>query len=670
MTRARWEQLKDVLSGALEQSDAGERRTFLEARCAQDTSLRREVESLLADSAEELDDCAASVGAANLSASSSANEGRRLGSYELVRELGRGGMGTVWLARRADEHFDKLVAIKLLKRGTDTDEVLRRFHAERRILARLDHPNIARLFDAGTTDDGLPYFVMEHVEGARVTDYCFAQNLTVEARVKLFRKICGAVQFAHQNLIVHRDLKPANILITANGKPKLLDFGIAKLLARGEKTWQATVAGQERITPAYASPEQVRGQPVTTASDVYALGALLYELLTDQSPYRFSSSRPPMQEIMTLVCEQEPARPSQTAPLSHVQRQLRGDLDTIVLRAMSKTTERRYGSVGNFDADLRRYLEGKPVRARPDTVGYRTSKFIRRNKTASTAAFVVAATLLTSAVVTRYEATIARRERAQAERRFHELRRLANSFLFELDDAIETHPTEARKLLVQRAREYLDSLAGDARDDLSLRAELASAYQKLGDVESQLNQANIGDTSSALEDYRKALASRESLFAADPSLQQNTRARLDLARSYRRLADVQAKTGDTAAALVNYEKELPLLEIASSDSSDDERRVALASAYEIIGRTLFRTGDIAGAIAHYEKSLAEIDLSHVRKTPIRRLNLSRRKRSPVSVTCSPKPASHRRRWNITERIWPSFNGLPRPIRRTPRCAAA
>jgi serine/threonine protein kinase len=287
MSPARWQQVKDVVGDALERADTAERAAFLARACADDTGLRREAESLLAASGlSMLEGCAEDLRLS--SDESDAASGQRIGAYRVVRELGRGGMGAVYLAERADREFTKHVAIKLLKRGTDTDEVLRRFRSEREILARLEHPNIARLLDAGTTDDGLPYFVMEYVAGARVTDYCFAQHLSVAARLELFLKICSAVHFAHQNLVVHRDLKPANILITAEGEPKLLDFGIAKLLATDDSEFHHTVQDQQRLTPAYASPEQVRGAAITTVSDVYALGVLLYELLVGHSPHKFA----------------------------------------------------------------------------------------------------------------------------------------------------------------------------------------------------------------------------------------------------------------------------------------------------------------------------------------------------------------------------------------------
>ncbi|HEV3408664.1 MAG TPA: protein kinase [Chthoniobacterales bacterium] len=603
MTPERWQRVKTTLADALERTDGDEREAFLAVTCADDSALRSEVQSLLDQPDDEFESCATTSGLAHPDPIRSGNAGRRIGSYELLRELGSGGMGTVWLARRADRQFEKLVAVKLLKRGTDTEEVLRRFESERQILARLTHPNIAQLFDAGTTEGGLPFFVMEYVEGTRLTDFVRERQLSVADRLRLFRKICAAVQFAHQNLVVHRDLKPGNILVTAGGEPKLLDFGIAKLLAPGDDAWEQTIAGRERLTPAYASPEQVRGEPVTTVSDVYALGALLYEILSDRTAHEFSRPQPSPTELLRVVCEREIARPSLRAEPPEMRRQLRGDLDNIVLRAMAKDPARRYSSAGNLADDLQRYLDGRPVRARADTVRYRACKFVHRNKAGVAAVAVVLLTLLGGTIATGWQAHIANRERTRAERRFNELRGFANGFLFELDDAIVQRPTQARKILVQLAQGYLDGLSQEAAGDLSLQRELATAYQKLGDVKSELHNANIGDTAGALESYRKALALRETLVAANAS----AALRLELAVSYRRYGDVLAKTGNTAAALISYQKTLPLLEATEGGSTSWAARMELAACHEVTARMLLRTGDIPGAVAGHERALQVID---------------------------------------------------------------
>ncbi|MGZ5023972.1 MAG: protein kinase domain-containing protein, partial [Chthoniobacterales bacterium] len=372
--------MKTILADALELESPKERTAFLHDSCEGDTLLLQEIEALLAQATHNLEECAADTPISFARQASPQLSGERIGTYEMVRELGRGGMGSVYLARRADGQFEKEVAIKLLKRGTDTDEILRRFQAERRILARLDHPNIARLLDAGTTQDDLPYFVMEYVDGVPITAYARDNKLTTTRRLELFLKVCAAVQVAHQHLIVHRDLKPSNILVTQEGEPKLLDFGIAKLLATGDEGIELTLTAERRFTPVCASPEQARGETITPASDVYALGALLYELLTDRPPHRFSTPHPSQAEVAQVIGEQEPTRPSLSIYDNHVRRQLRGDLDKIVLMALRKEPARRYPSVAEFAEDIRRHLDGRAVRARSNTAGYLTTRFIARHK--------------------------------------------------------------------------------------------------------------------------------------------------------------------------------------------------------------------------------------------------------------------------------------------------
>jgi TolB-like protein/Tfp pilus assembly protein PilF len=303
-------------------------------------------------------------------------------------------MGTVFLADRADGQFEKQVAIKILNRGADTAEILRRFHAERQILAKLDHPNIGRLLDAGTTEDGLPYFIMDYIVGAPVTRFAVAQKLSTRQRLELFLKICAAVEFAHRNLVVHRDIKPSNNLANAEGEPKLLDFGIAKLLAKDEQVAQRTAEAQQHLTPICASPEQAKGDPITVASDIYSLGALLYEMLSDQKPHRFSTARPTREELALVVGEQVPPPPSAVASDAQTARLLRGDLDAIVLFAMRKDPGMRYATVADLAADIRRHLERKPVLARHPGLGYRAKCFIKRNGSrllASAAVLVVLA---------------------------------------------------------------------------------------------------------------------------------------------------------------------------------------------------------------------------------------------------------------------------------------
>jgi len=399
----RWDRLKAILGEALEQDSSAARIALVERHCGQDTDLLEEAESLLVEAeallrerTDSFEDCARNA-ASTFWQEGPQRGGQRVGAYVVVRELGHGGMGTVFLAERADGQFEKQVAIKILNRAADTAEILRRFRAERQILAGLDHPNIARLLDAGTTDDGLPYFIMDYIVGAPVTRFAIAQKLSTRQRLELFLKICTAVEFAHRNLVVHRDIKPSNILANAEGEPKLLDFGIAKLLAKDEDAARLTSEAQQPLTPICASPEQAKGDPITVATDIYSLGALLYELLSDQKPHRFSTTRPTREELALVIGEQVPPPPSAIASDAQTARLLRGDLDAIVLFAMRKKPERRYATVADFADDIRRSLAGKPVLARNPTVRYRAKCLIKRNRSrvvASAAVVIVLAAVL------------------------------------------------------------------------------------------------------------------------------------------------------------------------------------------------------------------------------------------------------------------------------------
>jgi serine/threonine protein kinase/tetratricopeptide (TPR) repeat protein len=399
----RWDRLKIILGEALEQDTSAARIALVEQRCGQDTdlleeagSLLAEAEALLKESTDSFEDCARNA-ASTFWQEEPLRGGERVGAYVIVRELGRGGMGTVFLAERADGQFEKQVAIKILNRGADTAEILRRFQAERQILARLDHPNIGRLLDAGTTDDGLPYFIMDYIVGAPVTRFAVAQRLSTRQRLELFLKICAAVEFAHRNLVVHRDIKPSNILANAEGEPKLLDFGIAKLLAKDEDAAQLTTEAQQHLTPICASPEQAKGYPITVATDIYSLGALLYEMLSDQKPHRFSTARPTREELALVVGEQVPPPPSAVASDAQTARLLRGDLDAIVLFAMRKEPGMRYATVADLAADIRRHLAREPVAARHPTLGYRAKCLFKRNGSrlvASAAVVIVLAGVL------------------------------------------------------------------------------------------------------------------------------------------------------------------------------------------------------------------------------------------------------------------------------------
>ncbi len=383
MNQARWARLKEIVADALEEDSPAARTALLNRKCADDPSLLREAESYLVDAdttlgPDRLEECAAAASAL-VRRDGVSMIGRRVGAYMIVRELGRGGMATVYLAARSDGYFEKEVAIKVLKPVEGrASELLRRFSAEREVLASLDHPNIAGLFDAGTTEEGMPYFVMEYVPGTPVTTYVREHRLAIRERIELFLKICSAVEVAHRKRIVHRDLKRSNILVNEKGEPKLLDFGIAKLLE--ENPLALTAIGEERLTPISASPEQARGERVTPATDIYALGALLYEMLTGQTPHRFPTQHPGLDEVERVVCEEEPILPSLAGSDAESRRALRGDLDAIIRRAMRKDPFERYESVADLESDIRHYLSGEPVHARPNTLPYRLLRFAGRHK--------------------------------------------------------------------------------------------------------------------------------------------------------------------------------------------------------------------------------------------------------------------------------------------------
>jgi serine/threonine protein kinase/tetratricopeptide (TPR) repeat protein len=357
---ARWQRLKEILADALEQTSSEKRTAVLRELCADDTTLFREAEKLLAHDTKAFEEFAEFAGT-HLRHDERHRIGERMGAYAVVEELGRGGMGAVYLAERADGQFEKRVAIKVLKRGTDTDEVLRRFRIERQILANLEHPNITRLLDGGTTEDGLPYFVMEFIEGTPITKFVQREKIDVRGRLKLFLKVCSAVDLAHRHQIIHRDIKPGNVVVNEDGEPKLLDFGIAKLLSVDSDDGITTVAVERRLTPMYAAPEQNEGQSATIATDVYSLGALLYELLTDHSPCISSNGNLSQGDLSRHPTE--PRLPGRRANDSHTKCQLPGQLDRIVARAMRRDPAQRYPSVGALSDDVERYLDGAAPRS-------------------------------------------------------------------------------------------------------------------------------------------------------------------------------------------------------------------------------------------------------------------------------------------------------------------
>jgi serine/threonine protein kinase/tetratricopeptide (TPR) repeat protein len=638
--------IRSLFDAAVERP-AEERAAFLDDACAGDAALRNELDLLMAarERAGSFLEGPISPAAGDLPI---ALAGQRIGPYEIVREIGSGGMGSVFLAIRADDQYRKQVAIKLVHAGIDRDELVRRFWLERQILATLEHPNIARLIDGGTTGSGQPYVVMDYVEGVPIDRYCDRHALSITDRLRLFQTVCGAVEYAHQNLIVHRDLKPANILVTQDGVPKLLDFGIAKLL-RPDPAFDSpamTVTGVHLMTPEYASPEQVRSEPIGTYTDVYTLGVLLYELLTGHPPYGFQNLG--TQEIARVICEQEPVKPSvivgraqesrpgsdrlpTTTPASiaatregrpeRLRRRLEGDLDVVVLTALRKEASRRYASVRQLSEDIGRHLDGMPVHARKDTLLYRSGKFVRRHRLAVAATILMIVTLAGGIVATVREARIAGRQRheaeiqrARAERRFNDVRRLANSFLFEFDSAIASLPgsTPARRLVVSKALEYLDNLARESAGDAALQRELAAAYDKVGDVQGNYFVANLGDVKGSIASYQKAYAIRTALLKTNPTDPGTDRL---IAVSLRNLGDGAFGAGDPAAAVTRYGEAASIGDRLLAASPNDEAiQREVAESNQRLCTTLMLTGDVRGTITRCQRYAAVAE-SLLRKSP-------------------------------------------------------
>jgi tetratricopeptide (TPR) repeat protein len=558
----------------------GDRGQFLDSECAGDAAMRRQLEGLLAaDAGAEnlLQEIVLRAGADLSVSAPHPLQGARLGPYEIIRTIGRGGMGEVFLARRADREFDKQVAIKLMRAGLDTEA--RRFFQERQILARLEHPNIARLLDGGTTPDERPFLVMEYVEGVPITEYVTAHKLTPEQCCELFLPVCAAVEYAHRNLIVHRDIKPGNILVDAAGNPKLLDFGIAKLM---ESNAGETTLAVRPLTPEYAAPEQIAGGAITTATDVYMLGEVLFELLTGQ---RWSDQR--------------------SAPR---RARLPGDLENIVARALQEEPQRRYGSVAQFAEDLQRCLDGRPVLARPDSLGYRFGKLLRRHPaTASVAALLVLSVGIGVASTVRAQ--------RRAERRFAEVRQMANVFLFDFENAIRNIPgtTDARQLVIHTGLEYLERLSREAAGDPTLVREVAGAYVKMGRLQgpSSLGSVSVkGSTADASASYLHALQLLRSLGAHDTSDRGLRGQYIEALLSY---AVVEADR-DLKAAIRDDEEAIRLAEGLARSHPGDRRALELISdGAHALARSQQRT-DLPAAVASIRKAL-DVDDQLMRRFP-------------------------------------------------------
>lgn len=607
--RDRWSRVKEILAAALD-VPAAQRPGLLASWCGDDTDLRHEVETLLEFSDDEeagfIDQPAIADGIALIDQTEADGMiGRVLGRYRIVEFIGEGGTGTVYRAVSDDAGYERSLAIKILKRGMDSGTVLRRFRDETRILARLDHPNIARFHEAGIAQDGRPYLVMEFLEGTPIHHYCREHQLSVREMVELFIPVCAAVEFSHRNLIIHRDLKASNILVTAAGVPKLLDFGIAKLMDRSITGPEAelTQPADRMLTPDYASPEQLLGENITTAADVYSLGVLLYEMLADRRPLHLAGL--PIGEMIRVLQSSEVRKPSAVAPASRFA-DLVGDLDIIVAKAMHRTPDRRYGSPEHLAEDLRRHLDGRPVFARPDSPAYRVRKFVSRNRAGVLVGVLAAAAFLAGALMTVWQSAAATSRNEQTLKRFRDIRELANGLLGELDSSLESlsGATGAREILARRVLGYLDGLSKeqDKVRDSGLERDLASAYERLGDILGGSKASNLGDSAAALECFRKSLAILHRVTESEPG---NFAALRDRARAHLKYSDVLALAGKQMEALEEDQKAVAIYQAwVTATPNDVAAKRSLANGLQELAGDFSRLGKFEQALDYRRKVLS------------------------------------------------------------------
>jgi eukaryotic-like serine/threonine-protein kinase len=600
-----WADAKRVFEAALDRPE-GERAAFVDKACGGNAALLEEVRSLLAwhkGSTGFLETPAGRLTDATAEASSAARLiGKAVGPWRILDVVGSGGMGVVYRAERADAAFRRHAALKVVRPGPDSPQIVERFRLERETLAALDHPNIARLMDGGTTADGQPFLVMELVEGEPIDRYCDEHRLSIDERLDLFRKVCAGVQYAHENLTVHRDIKPDNILVTKDGVPKLLDFGVAKILSRDVAPPEdpAALAATWAMTPDYASPEQMSGRPSTTATDVYSLGVLLHVLLTGARPYTLTGTTPADIEkqllAFTLIPPSERAISSPDSEERAARRglnslklakRLSGDLDAIVLRALGRLPSSRYSSVEQLAEDVARHRANYPVHARGRTAAYATRLFVRRHRGAIAVAAVLAGVIVGGILAVLWQASVAADARRRAERRFNDVRALAGSLIFDVYDAIDDVPgtTPARRLIVERAVQYLDSLAREAAGDAGLQRELAGAFVRVGDVQGNPTRANVGDPTGAIASYQRAIALAEAVQAQAPG---DVNVLRTVALAHRQRGDVLALTGDKDKALIDAQTSADLYaQIGRQDGATLEDRVD-------VGLASIKLGDLLG----------------------------------------------------------------------------
>jgi eukaryotic-like serine/threonine-protein kinase len=662
----RWERISEILADALQITPHEERESFVRERCSDDVEAFREIMSLLAAdlSASGLLDSSAALAANHAFASAEeiggreetlAKEwiGKRLGAYEIVDAIATGGMASVFKGKRADATYETLVAIKIMRADLGAkaaQSVLSRFRAERQMLASLNHQYITRLIDGGSTEDGLPYFVMEYVDGEPIDRYCEAHSLSTRERLEKFRDVCSAVHFAHQRLIVHRDLKPSNILVDRSGAVKLLDFGIARLYdpSDARRLDPVAEAGNDApanpsaattmlaLTPAYASPEQVKNEVITTTSDVYSLGVVLYRMLTGRSPYKANSRQ--SLDLAREIVETDPERPSTaiTKPdtqiisaatadasdgvagskkldLARLRRALRGDLDNIVLKALRKDATQRYASVEQFSEDIERHLSGKPVLAHADSLAYRAKKFVQRNRLSVGFASLAVVGLLAAIIAATYQAKLAREaqaraetERGRAERLFGNVRDLSNRFVTEVFEQIHPVPgtAAAQQTVISTATEYLDKLASESVDNHRLLLEAAQGHLKL----SQLQERALLDVEKRTATLNRAIGLVERAEKLKPRDPRSLALLLHLEST---LGEIETAQEKRPSALARFERLLPFaIEPSVGDFALQRAKgdflLAFAASATSLGQPLSRALDMFdSAQRHYRSAVKD-----------------------------------------------------------------
>ncbi len=580
----RWQLLKALLADALDRPPE-QRQAFVDAATRDDDDLRAELNELVAAAGceDSLLDAPPHTELALEALQSYATApwlGRRLGPYRILKLIASGGMGQVYLAERVDGQYEQRVAIKLMRESFDRVWLVSRFKAERQILASLDHVNLAKVLDGGITEDGVPYFVMELVAGEPIDAYAERLHLSIAQRVQLFRSVCQVVHYVHQKGVVHRDLKADNILVTHDGVVKLVDFGIAKHMARSAADQTRTMTALRMMTLDYSSPEQVRGAEITPASDLYSLGVVLYRLLTQVNPYRVATADGAY-DLAHVICHMEPPLPSK-AVAAHSQaarRSLRGDLDAVVMMAMRKDPAHRYASAEALSEDLFRHLEGLPVQARRGAWSYRAGRFVLRHRAVVGAAMIANLALVGGIALASYQAWQINQQRERAERHFASVRQLAHVFMFDFHEAIKNlqGSTAARKLVVDNALVYLEALSAEAGSDPALRLEVAAGYRMVGDILGKPRMPSLGDSRGALASYGKAQALLTTAIAGakewDPNM---LRARKELSLVYLNEGMIHGERGQVKEGSAALSQGLAIAaELATADPADLSHQLRL-----------------------------------------------------------------------------------------------